>query len=265
MGDFSLKAKLIDAGLDVDGFTAGTQEAFEKAVAGIAKGAQNEWIRLAQERLGTSREIYIGGLRQAESFSVKGSMSNPIFEIQLVGQMPNNFEFGMASFDMKSVRPGWLGGSKAKTSADGSKYVVIPFRHSTGSSPQMAYTGKAKAIDPDLKKQLRKAVKDYGLDKMTRAASGQVVPGVTARIPNKAPVHSYLRGMVRTQQPTAGVTKTGLQRGSSTLTTFRVMSEKSKPDSWIHPGLDAVNILPEVERWIDGQLGNIIETILSGS
>jgi hypothetical protein len=264
MADFSLKAKLTDMGYDVDAFDLGMVSAFETGLAGIAKGAQNEWIRLAQERLGTSREIYINGLRQAESFTVKGSPTSPIFEIQLVGNMPNNFEFGMASFDMKSVRPGWLGGAKAKTAADGSKYVVIPFRHSTGDSARMAYTGKAAAVDPNLKDQLRKAVRDYGLDRMVRTASGKVVEGAVSRIPNKAPVHSYLKGMVRTQKGMDGTTKTGLQKGSSTLTTFRVMSEKSRPDSWIHPGLDAANLLPEVESWVDNQLGNIIETVLSG-
>jgi hypothetical protein len=258
--EFSLKAKLVDKGTEIDGFDAGMIESFERALFGIAKGAQNEWIRLAQERLGTSSEIYINGLRQAESFVMKEGIGTS-YEISLVGKMPNDFEFGMPSFDMKAVRPGWLGGAKAKTSKDGSKYVVIPFRHST-TSQRFAYTGKAKGVEPDLKGQLRKAVKDYGLDRMTRTATGQVVRGVTARIPNKAPVHSYLKGMVRTQTPTSGTTPKGLGRGSSTLTTFRVMSEKSKASSWIHPGLKAANLLPEVESWIDDQMGRIIETIL---
>lgn len=257
--EFSLRAKLISTGTDVDAFDDGMVEAFQRQIFGLAKGAQNEWIRIAQSRLKTSSEIYVNGLRQAESFKMLESR-NATYEITLVGNMPNNFEFGMSSFDMKGVRPGWLGGGKAKTAKDGHKYVVIPFRHST-TSQRFAYTGKA-AAEPDLKRQLRQAVKNYGLDRMTRAATGQVVSGVTARIPNKAPVHSYLKGMVRTQKPISGTTPKGLGRGSSTLTTFRVMSEKSKPESWIHPGLNAANLLPEVENWVDSQLGRIIETIL---
>ena len=259
--EFSLKSKLVDYGADIDSFDDGMVEVFERQLFGLAKGAQNEWIRLAQSRLKTSREIYVNGLRQAESFTMK-TTGNTTYEITLVGNMPNNFEFGMNSFDMKAVRPGWLGGSKAKTAKDGHKYVVIPFRHSTSSSDRFAYTGKAKAVDPDLKRQLRQAVRDYGLDRMTRLGTGQVVSGVTARIPNRAPVHQYLKGMVRTQKPMAGTTSTGKQRGSSTLTTFRVMSERSSPDSWIHPGLAAANLLPEVESWVDNQLGRMIETIL---
>lgn len=260
--EFSLKAKLADVGVNVDAISDEMKASFELALFGLAKGAQNEWIRLAQDRLGTSMEIYVNGLRQAESFKIL-SGGNPAYEISLVGQMPNNFEYGMPSFDMKSVRPGWLGGSKAKIGKDGKKYVVIPFRHST-TSQRFAYTGKAKGVEPDLKSQLRKAVRDYGLDRMTRTATGQVVRGVTARIPNKAPVHSYLKGMVRTQTPTAGTTKAGQQRGSSTLSTFRIMSENSKPGSWIHPGLKAANLLPEVESWVDSQLGRIVETMTGG-
>ena len=260
--EFSVKAKLTDLGVDIDSFDAGTVAVFEQSIFGLAKGAQNEWVRLAQERLGTSKEIYINGLRQAESFKMV-TTGNTTYEISLVGKMPNDFEFGMPSFDMKTVRPGWLGGGKAKTSKDGSKYVVIPFRHST-TSERFAYTGKAKGVTPDLKGQLRKAVKDYGLDRMTRAGTGQVVSGVTARIPNKAAVHSYLRGMVRTQTPTAGTTKSGQGRGSSTLTTFRIMSEKSDPSSWIHPGLKPANLVAEVETWVDSQLDRMIETMFGG-
>jgi hypothetical protein len=216
--------------------------------------------------LGTSGETYIGGLQAAGSFKVKGTRRGAAeYEVALVGDMPNNFEFGMPSYDMKAVRPGWLGGGKAKTSKDGNKYVVIPFRHSTGDGKRFNYTGKAAAVNsPNLKTQLRAAVKNYGLDRMTRTATGQVVKGVTARIPNTAPVHPFLQGMVRTQKPMAGRTNAG-QRGSSTLTTFRIMSEKSKPGSWIHPGLKPANILPEVESWVDSQLGRIIETIIGGT
>jgi hypothetical protein len=40
------------------------------------------------------------------------------------------------------------------------------------------------------------------------------------------------------------------------------MSTKSKPGSWIHPGLDGANLMPEVESFIDSQMGKIIETML---
>lgn len=264
MGEISLKAKLIDAGVNIDMLDAGMIDSFKLAVGGLAKAAQNEWIRLAQSRLQTSREDYVNGLRQAESFKrLDRGGGSIVYELQLVGKMPNNYEFGMPSFDMKAVRPGWLGGKKAKIAADGSTYVTIPFRHSTSGSGRMAYTGKAAAVkDPTLKQQLRKAVRDYGLDRMTRLATGQVVTGPTARIPNKAAVHPYLRGLTRYQQAGTTTTRSGKQKGSGSLMTFRRMSTKSKPGSWIHPGLEAANLMPEVESFIDSQIGQLIETML---
>jgi hypothetical protein len=125
----------------------------------------------------------------------------------------------------------------------------------------MAYTGKAKAEnDPekgDLKKQLRKAVKDYGLDRMIRSGTGQVKEGPVKRIPKKAPVHPYLAGLTRVQKPVGGGTK-----GTSQLMTWRVMSEKSPASSWIHPGVRAANILPEVEAFVDRELDRVIDMIL---
>jgi len=260
MSTFSLSAKLIDKGYNVEGLEMAAVASFNTALAGLAKAAQNEWIRLAQSRLGSSREIYVGGLRQAESFKATGSAGTATYEISLVGRMPNNFEFGMEAFDMKGVRPGWLGGRKSKVSKDGHRYVVIPFRHSEFGMP---YTGKAAAVSgPTLKTQLRNAVKDYGLSRMIRLGSGRIAEGPTTRIPRNAPVHSYLKGLTRVQKGLASTTPRGKQRGSSQLLTWRVMSEKSSPESWRHPGLTAANILPEVERWVNGELDKIIDVIL---
>lgn len=257
MSDISLKAKLEDRGI-TDEISAETAEKFRVAVGNLAKAAQNEWITRAQSRLESSREIYVNGLRQAESFKVVTGLLSDTYELQLVGEMPNNLEFGMPAFDMKAVKPGWLGGKKAKVGKDGSRYVTIPFRHSTGNSPRFAYTGKAKAAD--MKTLLRKAVKDYGMNRWGIGPGGAIPP--MKRIPNNAPVHQYLKGLTRIEKPTSGRTSTGVQRRSSMFMTWRRMSDKSAPSSWIHPGLTAANILPEIETWADEQLDKIIDTVI---
>lgn len=260
MSIFSISAKMIDRGENIESLDTMALGALNSALAGIAKAAQNEWIRLAQNRLTTSREIYIGGLRQAESFKSTRAPAGNTYEIMLVGRMPNNFEFGMEAFDMKSVRPGWLGGGKSKVSKDGHRYVTIPFRHSEFGMP---YTGKAAAVSaPTLKTQLRNAVKDYGLSRMVRLGSGAIAEGPVSRVPRGAPVHPYIQGLTRVQKGLASRTPRGKQRGSSQLLTWRVMSEKSSPESWRHPGLTAANILPEVERWVDKELDKILDVIL---
>jgi hypothetical protein len=257
----SLRSKLENVGYDMNTMEAGTMLLFRKAVGGLAKAAQSEWVRLAQDRLKTSREIYVNGLRQAESFAIRKVDGEPIYDVTLVGDMPNNLEFGMPAFDMKTVRPGWLGGAKAKTSKDGHKYIAIPFRHSTSSDARLGYSGKAAKMD--LKKELKRTVKEYGLDRMIRTAGGMVIAGPVTKIPSKEyDVHKYLRGLTRIQTPMAGMTKTGKQTGSAQLMTWRIMSEKSDPGSWLHPGLVPQNLLIEVEAYVNREMNKIVETVL---
>lgn len=257
--NFSIEDKLKDLGYALESIEVGMKEAFNTAVVSVAQGAQAEWVRLAQARLHTSQDIYIGGLRQAESYSVKKmGPDGVIAEITLVGQMPNNLEFGMGSFDMKQIRPGWLGGKKVHHGKNGD-YVIVPMRHSTGQSTRFDYTGKAKAITgPDLKTQLRQVVKQYGLDKALTSATGEVA---TRRVPLNAPVHPYLQGLQKTEMAQPSSAAKGFSR-SSTLTTFRIMSVNSAADAWIHPGLKPANLLQEVEAWVDKELDRIVDTIL---
>ena len=252
----SVNAKLDEIGRDINTLEEGVKGTLRSAIGGLAKASQSEWIRLAQARLKTSREAYVNGLRQAESFEVKTVGEEPVYEVTLVGELPNNIEHGMPSFDMKGVRPGWLGGGKSKVNKDGDRYVTIPFRHSTSSDARLGYSGKAKEVD--LKSHLKKAVKQYGMDKMVRHASGKVKSGPVKRIPKSADVHKYIQGLTRIQKPTGEKGKSG----SGTLMTWRVMSEKSDPSSWIHPGLVAQNLLREVERFADKELDNIVKNVL---
>ena len=259
----SVSTKLTEMGVSIDGLSSEIQAKFHHAVAGIAKGAQGRWKELAQMRLKTSQADYIVGLYQAESFRSYVRGTAIVHEVQLVGRMPNNFEFGMAGFDMKAVRPGWLGGAKAKTSKDGSKYVSIPFRHSTTMSN--LYSGKAALTRThEIRGHVAWAARRYGLNKMTRVGK-KIKTGPTGRIPKTATVHPYLRGLTRYQTKTKGITKSGKERGSSTLVTFRTMSEKSDPGAWIHPGITGAKILPIVERWVDNELNSVVDHIMRAS
>lgn len=263
MSGFSISAKLTERGTDIETLSDAVVSVMDTAIVSLAQAAQNHWISLAQDKLNSTRDDYINGLRQSESYKKIGSGDTQSIEIALVGKMPNNYEFGMPSFDMKAVRPGWLGGAKAKRAKDGHSYVVIPIRHSTSDGGRFSYTGKAAAVG-DLKTQLRRAVKDFGLDRMMRTASGSVVEGATARIPKGASVHPYLQGLTRIQKGISGSTGGGgKQRGSSTLVKFAIMSERSKPGSWIHPGIKPANLLPEVESWVDTKLNEILDQLLA--
>ena len=256
----SLRAKIEELGHNVDLFSDETISVFRVELARIASAAHAEWVRLAQTRLKSSRDLYVNGLRQMDSFLERSVGGESVYDITLIGTMPNNIEHGMAAFDMKGVRPGWLGGSKAKVSKDGKRYVVIPFRHSTSSQGRFSYTGKAKVDQLD--RHLKKVVRDYGLNRMVRAAGGNVVAGPVRRAPAHSSIHPYLRNLTRVQKPVAGRTSSGKGRGQSMLMTWRVMSENSAPSSWIHPGIEAKNLLDEVKRFVDRQMENSVNKIL---
>lgn len=260
---------MLKKGYNIDALEEVTIKTFYSAVGGIAKAAHSEWVRLAQEQLTTTRADYINGLRQAESFKMTSSGDKKTFELTLVGRMPNNYEFGLAAFDMKSVRPGWLGGGKAQTAKDGHSFIRIPFRHSKSSSARLGYTGKAKRAN--LRKHLNETVKSFGLDKMVRSSTGKIRTGVVARIPNSATgIHPYLRGLTRIQQRSGGSpissvasgSKPRKERGQGILMTWRVMSEKSPAESWIHPGIRAAKLMPQVESWIKNEIIRVVDKIL---
>jgi hypothetical protein len=255
---FSVQAKLDEKSLNIEVMDDAFVEQFKKAVGGLAKSTQEYWISLAQAKLKSSRSEYVKGLRQAESFKHLRLGDSERYDIQLVGKMANNFEFGMDNFDMKLVKPGWLGGGKAKISKEGKKYIVIPFGHSKSDSPGQAYSGKAARAN--LKTELKKTMKQYGLDSLVRTAAGKVKEGTVARVKKDPSVHPFLHGLVKIQKAVSGSTSTGLGRGSSKMMTFRVMSEDS--DGWNHPGITAKNILPDVERYVDNELDKIIDLIL---
>jgi hypothetical protein len=258
---FTVRRTIENLGLNMASVDSAMVETFRKAITGIAKGAQAEWIRLAEERLNTSRTDYINGLRQAESFDVAYVDGEPFYTIQLVGRMPNNFEFGMDPFDMKEVRPGWLGGAKAKMSKDGNAYLRIPFRHSTSSDSSLGYSGKA--LIADLRSELRRAVREYGLNRMVRSATGAPMTGPVKRIARNADVHPYLKGLTRIQE--VHPTRAGKAKVSGRLMTWRTISEKSEADAWQHPGIQAANLLPEVERWVDSQMVGIVSMVMEAA
>jgi len=260
----SVKAKIIEMGFNPEEIEGVSTTAFVRSVGAVALAAREEWVRLAQARLKSGREEYVNGLRKKESLVIRDVGETVVFEVGLIGKMPNHFEFGMDAFDMKTARPGWLGGKKAKTNKKGKKYVIIPFRHSTSSDARLAYTGKAK--EADLKSELRGVVRDYGLNRAVKVASGgSYASGAVKRGPT-FPLNAAIRKHFPTAKthPLSGLTRIqkGGKSGAGQLMTFRVMSEDSAPGSWMHPGIKGANLLPEVEDFAHHELGNMLLNLI---
>jgi len=258
----SLKAKLDAADLDINDLDEGSAKALADGVYKVAQLAQQEWIRMAQYRLRSSREDYVNGLRKPESFKTVKTGDTISFEVGLIGKMPNAFEFGMPAFDMKAVRPGWLGGSKAKVSKSGKRYVVIPFRHSLTSAARINYSGKAQ--EAGLRTELQRIVTKYNMNRTVRRG-GRIAEGPVKRVP-KIPMTGRIAKVfsAATTHPLSGLTryqkKIAGGKASSTLMTFRIMSE-DQAGKWLHPGIKPADILPDVEAFADKEMDDLIKRI----
>lgn len=163
-------------------------------------------------------------------------------------------EFGTSSFDMK---PGLLAGSKARTGLDGDRYNIIRFRHGTGSTagtgtgltgggyrPRMptevkkaAQGAEGKSISPLTPWGQRSSLNIRRLAKSSKtqwkAAAGQRlyrgIGGISGGYTWKA-------------SPWAGLRREGAGAHTS-YATYRAVSAKSDPYSWIHPGITGVHFI----------------------
>jgi len=216
---------------DLESLGAAELIIFDAAIESLAKATHVEWQNLAQTRLKSSRSEYIRGINTTQ----RGERE---WEISLNGWLPNAVEGGLNPFDMK---PGLLGGKKAKIAKDGSKYTTIPFRHFRNSK-------SAERISkvPNYKTDLAKVLRATGLGKKTMVGTGKVgVAKNTASLVAKLKPHhktNIFEGLTKYQK------MYGKKVGNQYMT-FRRVSDKSDPVAWLHPGIRAANLLADVEMF----------------
>ena len=248
--------------IDISGYlpAVGFDEgAMQERLLVLAEMARSEWIRQAQNNLGSSAADYIAGIQPVE---VSGNWAH----IHLVGQLPNDIEKGKNPYDMK---PGLLSGPNAKRGKSGSRYNTVPFRHGTpgstgkrvgapmpfthltkkGNQASLIYT-EAKKLSPSVE----------GL------AGGTVWGGRTGDLGGygmrtQLPVKKGRPGAYTWKSsPYAGMVKVGKTYGKATqyqYVTFRRVSDNSDPASWWHPGIKARRLANKVEIYITDMVGRL--------
>lgn len=172
-------------------------------------------------------------------------------------------EEGYASFDMK---PGLLKGPKARRTKKGVRYNIVPFRYLLPNeqyhnrhfpvmpvSIAQAVTAEnfatSKQTEPGGKVQWGSrleidagypgAVKNPFYTAVEAERRGKENPMTDAYAWKSSP----FAGMVRTQ-------KTYGQQKQSIYLTFRVVSDKSDPNSWIHPGQPPNPVVDAVTNYV---------------
>lgn len=214
----------------------------------------DETVNLAIDKLNSARNEYVSALRI-------NKVNDYTYELILDGKnaLANMVENGASSFDMKI---GFSKSPKKKPTKSGGWYLTIPMLFRTPSAnPRSGVPGALlprKIYDlirnsPSTKRE----TEDETISTLSNSAiPNRYQPGQLASLNRAAdayiPKSSIYAGLVRTQDK---------ETGQSNYNTFRRVSDKSDPKSWIHPGIPAYNLMDQAMTNVD-QL-DIAETALA--
>lgn len=244
--EFSLSKREVDG---LIGFTV------KRITAQIAKN----WETEAKNNLQKTRFDYIQGLYVGEEGPLVGIVG-------LKGWLPNAIEQGLQPFDQK------IGFSKSSKAIrkNNSWYLTIPFRYATAGSvaESSVFSGTLpEEIQEIYNEENVKPVQigSFFLEKntpMKNVPEEFSKPGRREAIPESRAFQEY-------QHKTSmfeGLIKSELKNNSQYVT-FRRVSDKSDPNSWIHSGIEArhfaekavnnPNINFEIQKSIDKYLQSL--------
>lgn len=196
-------------------------------VTGITNRFVSDLTAEAKLRLKQTRREYVRSINVS-------NINNNTTQVELIGFLPNAVEQGLDPFDQKS---GFAHSPKAKIKMGGGWYLTIPYTHawagalgeaetfSSGTMPEEVWS-VAKGLGEGESLQASDLSPKYRTPMVRQAVMSR--SRVFEEYRHKA---SLYQGMVRSSKPShAG------------YTTFRRVSDKSDPDSWIHTGIIARNL-----------------------
>lgn len=184
------------------------------------------------------RQIYANGIVLGKQLRGGSSISQKILAIKKIAEQLEN---GTGPFDMK---PMLLNGPKSRMGKNG-RYNIIPFRH--GTSNAHAPNNNFKTMPTDIyraARQLKASVRQGN-----KTAWGSKLNGTEGKYaPGNNPTSGYQHKNGR-YEGMARMEKTYAKATQNKYLTFRVVSDKSDPGSWIHPGYQPHNIARGVEAF----------------
>lgn len=161
--------------------------------------------------------------------------------------LANAVENGVSGFDMKTSR---LQSSKAKTSKDGFKYLSVPMGKEAGGSG--GPSDKGKEIQQRINQVMNKP--KFGMSQFKSLDNGQVaeMQQVFSENPNIS-----IPGLYRTRSFNGAAEAKGSNKPFG-LVLFRTMSDKPGSAPWMHPGIQAANILKDTNDWLDTHIPDML-------
>jgi hypothetical protein len=230
----------------------------EAAVAQAAGYVQATWQQVVMGAIqvpGAKQPAVNIGLRKLYADNIvlnnmrtgQGSVAQ---EVVALKQIAKDLEDGKGPWNMK---PMLLNGPKARVSKKGVKYNIIPFRH--GTSDNYSPNSNFRPMPVDIYKQardLKASVKQGNAMKWggKLPATGKPGQNPTTGYQHKNDIYE---GMVRIEKTYAKTTQ-------SKYLTFRVVSSKSDPMSWWHPGYEAHHIAQGVSDFCRPAVNEMIRS-----
>jgi hypothetical protein len=227
---------------------------------GMTKKQLNSMHKFVASRMARGYANVLKKVAQSELKSLKTDYTSAIKTdgdiVYLSSDIANKIEEGGEPYDLKKSDFQ----NKKQTKDGKSWYVDIPFRHSSPRSLGRGL-GFASSIPTEVYSALQTKIKQGGAERLNK----KDLPSNYANTITKAAVKGY--GSYTHKQPIyEGLLRTGssFQRR---YYTFRRISPKSDPNSWIHPGMNPKNLMDkalaqyntdeEADKFIDEFLNRI--------
>ena len=221
-------------GISIDVSQVGNAFAFDRATMTefknfVVKSVATRYVRdvrsLARRNLHKTRAEY------ERAISVLNPSSG-VAVVELNGVLPNMIEQGASAFDIKE---GFSKSDKKKQKLDGGWYLTVPFSHATPSS-----TGDFATLGDAMPESVyeKAAMLSEG-----ESLSGSDLPKMAPRQKISTMTASYDQ-YIRKHSPYSGIRR-NTRSGHSGYVSFRRVSDKSDPNSWIHKGLEARGFFSE--------------------
>jgi hypothetical protein len=238
------------------------QKIGDQAAANLALLTHAKVQELAGQKLHSRLDMY----RKALSFKQEDS---GVWLIHLEAEA-DWIETGLKAHSMVSDL---LASPKAKISATGEKYMIIPFNITSGKSGATQTTSAQQDLVQAVKQQLKQAKIPFA--KIEKDASGLPLLGRLHKLDLRTPAKTHEgpgQGWGAVGSARVGATNIPFLQGASitqslnskgkverSVTTFRMVKESHEGQGrWFHPGLEPVNAFQEAYEWAQEELKNNI-------
>jgi len=222
-----------------------------QCVEDVTNAIYEGWKKAAADKLNSTRTNYIEGL----DILTTGKFSRQII---LKGSLNNMVEKGTNPFDMKehfrkSKKVKWAPTTDKNGNVSWRWYLTIPFRIGASGS-----IGENAAFSGVMPRSIHKIMK--GMPAGTGLKRGQIpsphdIPGTRKQISIPSakidiPPYTHKTSKYQGLQKNVGAYGKGNQ---NTYSTFRRVGENSDPNSWIHSGIQAHNLMGDALKNTDVQ------------